>query len=237
MIESDKVRLGIITAMDEEMIHLRENLKNEQVTSLGGFDYYKGEIEGVKVVLLRCGVGKVSSAVGTSLMINNFSPEYIINSGSAGGMDTKLNVLDIVVSSQLAYHDVDVTVFDYKYGQMCGMPARFTADERLIKLAYESIAELKDIKSYTGLICSGDSFISCPEHTANIKKNFPDVMAVEMEGASIAQTCHLLHTPFVVIRAISDIPGKESNYKDFREFLIDAGKISAQLVINIIKKY
>jgi adenosylhomocysteine nucleosidase len=170
-------------------------------------------------------------------MINNFSPEAVINSGSAGGMDTKLDVLDIVVSSELAYHDVDVTVFNYEYGQMCGMPARYTADERLVKLAADSVAELKDLKSVIGLICSGDSFISCPEHTANIRKNFPDVMAVEMEGASIAHTCFLLHTPFVVIRAISDIPGKDSNYKDFKDFLLDAGKISAQMVVNIIKNY
>lgn len=237
MIENKRIRLGIITAMDEEMIHLRENLKNEELTSVGGFDYYKGDIEGVSVVLLRCGIGKVSSAVGTSLMINLFSPEAIINSGSAGGMDTNLDVLDIVVSSELAYHDVDVTVFNYEYGQMCGMPARYTADQRLIKIASEAIAELKDIKSSTGLICSGDSFISCPEHTANIKKNFPDVKAVEMEGASIAHACFLLKTPVVVIRAISDIPGKESNYKDFKDFLLDAGHISAKMVVNMVKKF
>jgi len=237
MVESEKVKLGLITAMDEELDHLRECLKNEELVSIAGFDYYKGEIEGVKVVLLRCGIGKVSSAVGTSLMINIFAPEAVINSGSAGGMDTKLDVLDIVVSSKLAYHDVDVTVFDYKYGQMCGMPAVYDADENLVSIATDAISDMKDLHSTVGMICSGDSFISCPEHTAKIKKHFPEVQAVEMEGASIAQTCFLMKTPFVVIRAISDIPGKESNYKDFKEFLIDAGKVSAQMVVNIVKRF
>lgn len=102
MVEREGIRLGIITAMDEEMLHLRENLKNEEVFKIADFEYYIGSLKGVSVVLLKCGIGKVSSAVGTSLMINRFAPEAIINSGSAGGMDTKLNVLDVVVSSELA---------------------------------------------------------------------------------------------------------------------------------------
>lgn len=237
MDESEKVRLGIITAMDEELVHLRESLINEELKSIAGFDYYKGEIEGVKVVLLRCGIGKVSSAIGTSLMVNLYAPEAIINSGSAGGMDSKLNVLDIVVSSKLAYHDVDVTVFGYDYGQMCGMPAIYEADKNLVAIATDAISDMKDLHSTVGMICSGDSFISSTEHTEMIKSHFPEVKAVEMEGASIAQSCFLMNTPFVVIRAISDIPGKESNYKDFKEFLIDAGMVSAQMVINIVKRF
>jgi len=235
--DSNKVKLGIITAMDEEMILLRKHLTNEKCTSIAGFDYYEGEIESVRVVLLRCGIGKVSSAVGCSLLINNFAPEAVINSGSAGGMNSKLNVLDLVVSSHLVHHDADATAFGYDMGQVPGMPLEFKADEHLISVATESIAELDHITSHIGLIASGDSFISCPERTASIKDNFPEIMAVEMEGAAIAQACFLMKTPFVVVRAISDIPGKESNYKDFKDFVVDAGEVSAQMVINIVKKY
>jgi len=237
MVEREGIRLGIITAMDEEMLHLRENLKNEEVFKIADFEYYIGSLKGVSVVLLKCGIGKVSSAVGTSLMINRFAPEAIINSGSAGGMDTKLNVLDVVVSSELAYNDVDTTVFGYKYGQMCRMPERYTADSNLVEVSKKAIGNFKESNCVVGLICSGDSFISDPKRTEMIKNYFPDVLAVEMEGASIAQTCYLLNTPFVVIRAISDIPGKESNYKDFGEFLLDAGKISAKMVMDIVEMY
>lgn len=235
--DSSKVSLGIITAMDEEMILLREHLKDEKCRTIAGFNYYEGLIEGVRVVLLRCGIGKVSSAVGASLLINNYNPKAVINSGSAGGMSSNLNVLDLVVSSKLVYHDADATAFGYKKGQVPGMPLEYEADKHLMSLAVESIKELNHINSHIGLIGSGDSFISCPEHTKNIKENFAGILAVEMEGASIAQTCYLMQTPFVVIRAISDIPGQKSNYKDFKEFVVDAGKISAQMVINIIKKY
>ncbi len=236
MSQIEKVKAGIITAMDEEILLLREAITGEEMFKMGGFEFYKGQIEGVSVVILKCGIGKVNSAVGTALMINEFHPEYVINSGSAGGMNTDLNVLDLVVSDKVYHHDVDVCCFGYKYGQVPGMPEGYEADKRLMELATDAIHQLDGINTKLGVICSGDSFVTGDEATAKIKTNFPAIDAVEMEGAAIAQTCHLMHTPFVVIRAISDIPGKENNYGDFKDFIHDAGKVSAQMVLNMLKK-
>ena len=236
MSQSEKVKAGIITAMDEEIILLRESISNERMIRRGVNEFYLGEIENVPVVILKCGIGKVNSAVGAALMINEFQPECIINSGSAGGMNTEMNVLDLVVSSKVYHHDVDVSCFGYNYGQVPGMPLAYEADKRLMDIATDAIHQLEGVNTRIGVICSGDSFVTGDDATDKIKKNFPDILAVEMEGAPIAQTCHLLDVPFVIIRAISDIPGKESNYKDFKDFVHDAGKVSAQMVVNMIKK-
>lgn len=236
MSQLEKVKAGIITAMDEELLLLRESISGEQIIKRGIYEFFYGQLEGQKVVILKCGIGKVNSAVAAALMISEFAPECIINSGSAGGMNPEMNVLDIVVSDKVCHHDVDVCCFGYDYGQVPGMPLAYQADERLIQIAIDSVHQLKDIAVRRGTICSGDSFVTGDAATAKIKHNFPDITAVEMEGAAIAQACHLMNTPFVVIRAISDIPGKESNYKDFKEFIDDAGKVSAQMVMNMLKK-
>ena len=142
---------------------------------------------------------------------------------------------DIVISSEVRYHDVDVTAFNYEFGQVPGMPPTFKADDKLITVAQKCIANLDGITSKVGLIATGDSFMCDPERINQTRERFPSMLAVEMEGAAIAQTCHQLKTPFLVIRSLSDIAGQESPMS-FYAYLEVASKNSSALMLDILSQ-
>jgi adenosylhomocysteine nucleosidase len=228
--------LGIIGAEEEEIKLLSQWLENKTSEKFWQLSFTRGCLAGREVVLLCCGVGKVNAAVGTALLIDHYKPEAIINTGSAGGLHADLKVGDAVISSGLLYFDVDVTSFGRELGQVPGMPAVYKADEALAALAEQSVASLKaggilpgDFRTLRGQIASGDQFMDKPERIEAVRKNFPDALAVEMEGAAIAQTAYLASLPFLIIRAISDVAGKTSSMS-FEEFLPLAAKNSAEIV-------
>lgn len=229
------MRVGIIGAMEEEVKVLRSKMENIETLSKGGMELYHGTLDGVDVVLLLCGIGKVAAAIGTTLLIDQYNPDYIINTGSAGGLSEDLNVGDVIISTEVRYHDVDVTLFGYEYGQLPKMPAGFTPDAKLIEAAKKAAKRVEEINIRNGLIITGDSFIHSDEHVKRIKENLPKMEATEMEAASIAQVCHMFKKPFLVIRSISDVPGKESK-QSFEEFLVVAAKHSGHLVEEILKE-
>jgi adenosylhomocysteine nucleosidase len=233
--------IGIIGAMEDEVSLLRNAMETPSITKIGDFEFYQGKLEGKDVVLLRCGIGKVSAAVGCALLIHTFKPDFVINTGSAGGIDTALHFGDVIISTGLLYHDVDVTAFNYAPGQLPGQPQIFPADETLIAKAEQAVGALKQEKilpanlNYCqGLIATGDTFMHQPESIALLRQRFPNVAAVEMEGAAIAHSCRLFSIPVLVIRALSDIAGVESPIK-FDEFLPIASKHSAEIVRRIVK--
>lgn len=222
------MKVGIIGAMEQEVALLREQIANRQTIQRAGCEIYIGQINSVNVALLKSGIGKVAAALGTTLLLEHCKPDVIINTGSAGGLAPTLNVGDIVVSEEVRYHDVDVTAFGYQPGQMAGCPEAFTANDKLVALA-ESCIEQLSLHAVRGLICSGDAFINGAEPLARIRTHFPTVAAVEMEAAAIAHVCHLFSTPFVVVRAISDVADQQSHIS-FDEFLLVAAKQSSLIV-------
>jgi len=228
-------RVALIGAMDQEVELLKNSLEDLKANNLSGYDFFTGKMHGLEVILLKSGIGKVNAAIGTTLLLQMFEPDCVINTGSVGGFDAALEVGDVVISDEVCHHDVDVTVFGYEPGQVPGLPATFTADPLLARLAEESIAQMTQARTVRGLIATGDSFMSCPQRVAHARTLFPTVKAVEMEAAAIAQTCHLFGTPFIVIRALSDIAGKESNLS-FEQFLETAAKHSAEMVMAIVGK-
>lgn len=225
--------IGIIGAMEPEIALLKQQLTLSSTEQLGGYTFYLGELAGKNVVLVQSGIGKVAAAVATTLMICQFKPDCIINTGSAGGFDPELNVGDVVISTEVRHHDVDVTAFGYELGQVPKMPAAFTAHPALVVAAEQSIAALGFCKTKKGLIATGDSFMCDPERIALTRQQFPTMLAVEMEGAAIAQSSHMLSTPFVVIRSLSDIAGKESP-ESFEAYLDVASKNSSAMVVEIL---
>lgn len=228
------MRVGVIGAMEQEVTLLREKIEDCQILSRGGCEIYTGTINGVDVALLKSGIGKVAAAIGTTLLLEHFRPDVVINTGSAGGLDSRLNVGDIVVSTEVRYHDADVTAFGYEPGQMAQCPPAFIADHKLINIAEECIESLK-LNAVRGLICSGDAFINGAEPLARIRRTFPDVAAVEMESTAIGHVCHQFDTPFVVVRAISDVADKESHLS-FDEFLSVAAEQSSLMVTAMLDK-
>ena len=225
--------IGIIGAMEPEIALLKQQLQQSHTEQLGGYTFYIGTLAGKNVVLVQSGIGKVASAVATTLMICQFKPDCIINTGSAGGFDPELNVGDVVISTEVRHHDVDVTAFGYEMGQVPQMPAAFVAHPALIAAAEQSIATLGFCKTKKGLIATGDSFMCDPARIALTRQQFPAMLAVEMEGAAIAQSCHMLNTPFVVIRSLSDIAGKESP-ESFDAYLSVASKNSSAMVVELL---
>jgi len=233
-LQQDKeIRIGIIGAMDQEVEQLKESIADREDHLIAGYELYTGKMHGRDVVLLKSGIGKVNAAIGTTIMLQQFKPDCVINTGSAGGFDPVLEVGDIVISTEVKHHDVDVTIFGYEHGQVPGMPAGFVPDPLMADVAERCIAKMQGMKTTRGLIATGDSFMNCPDRVAKTRENFPDMKAVEMEAAAIAQTCHQYDVPFLVIRALSDIAGKESNLS-FEQFLVVAAKHSAEMVMAIV---
>jgi adenosylhomocysteine nucleosidase len=232
--QKDGLRIAIIGAMDQEVELLKSALQEIEQHQYAGYSFFTGLMHGQSVVLLKSGIGKVNAAVSTALLLQIFKPDCVINTGSAGGFDADLDVGDVVISTEVRHHDVDVTVFGYEPGQVPGLPAAFEPDPLLAQIAEQCIGQMQGMKTVRGLIGTGDSFMNCADRVIKTRKLFPTMKAVEMEAAAIAQTCHCFNTPFIVIRALSDIAGKESNVS-FDQFLETAAKHSAQMVMAIVK--
>ncbi len=229
------MKVAIIGAMEEEVTILRETIENREDTTIAGCEFTTGTIHGQDVVLLKSGIGKVNAAMSTTLLLQNFNPTYVINTGSAGGYLESLNVGDIVISSEVRHHDVDVTAFNYEYGQVPGLPASFSADQKLVDIAEKCASTIEDVQVVKGLIATGDSFMNDPERVEFVRTKFTELYAVEMEAAAIAQVCYQFGTPFVITRALSDIAGKESNVS-FENFLETAAVNSSNIVIKIVEE-
>jgi adenosylhomocysteine nucleosidase len=227
--------------MEDEVAMIRGWLDGSESRRIGGFEFFRGTLEGKSVVLLRCGIGKVNAAVGCALLIDHYKPGLVINTGSAGGIDSELRFGDAIISTGLCYHDVDVTGFNYAPGQVPGQPAVFPVDESLVRAAEAAVQELRaegilpaSFNHARGIIASGDIFMHDPEKIDCVRRTFPEVRAVEMEGAAIAQACGLFSVPALIIRSLSDIAGAESPVTS-EQFLPVAARHSAEIVRRIIK--
>lgn len=228
------VDIAIIGAMTEEVdalvMHLVKPVRQEALGSV----HYLGWLADKRVLVFQSGIGKVGAAISTARILERFSPRLVINIGSAGGLDATLNIGDIVISSEVRYHDVDVTLVGCEYGQIPNMPAAFLADSRLITLAQQAVSQNTDHSSMTGLICTGDFFMADSAAVALARSRFPGVIAADMEAASVGHTCHLYGCPFVVIRAVSDVVDRPDNKMDFFRFLPIAARNSAAIVASMI---
>ena len=222
------MRIGIIVAMRKELDLLLPLLQDSEESRMSGFEFYCGKMGRHDVMLMQWGIGKVNAAMGTLMLVNNFTPNYVINTGVAGGADTKVNVMDVVAGARVAYHDVWCGP-ESVLGQVQGLPLYFEGAKRLIDL----VPERDHI--HKGLICSGDQFIDTIEAVNRIKGNFPDALAVDMESGAIAQVCHLNKVPFLALRVISDSPGaSHDNTKQYLDFWTDAPQETFMLLKDII---
>ncbi len=226
--------VGLIGAMDEEVSILKDYIRNPEEVNVAGSTFIRGIINNEHVVLLKSGIGKVNAAMGATLLNHLYHPNYVINTGSAGGLDVALSVGDVVISSAVCHHDVDVTAFGYAYGQVPQLPTFYLPDDHLYQLAVASAQNIEGVQALPGLIASGDSFMNDLQRIAFIRSKLPELVAVEMEAAAIAQVCFHFKTPFVVIRALSDIAGKESQIS-FQRFLETAAMHSARVVLGILE--
>lgn len=198
--------------------------------------FYVGTIDKVPLVVVKSGIGKVNAAIATALLIQLYEPEYVVSCGSAGGFHKDLQVGDIVISKEVQYHDVDATAFGYAYGQIPQQPLTYEAAPMLIDLAVTVARQVTTVNVMEGLMASGDSFISEGERVAFVTSKFPDLLAADMVAAAIGQTCELFGVPFVIIRSLSDIAGKdiEGSYDPFSH---QASSHSASVIQSMLNKF
>lgn len=218
--------ISIIGAMPSELADIRNILGNAEIKRISGFDFYINTYKGNKIINACCGIAKVNAALCTQVMIDNFNPDCVINTGVAGGMNSSVKVCDIVISTEVLPHDLDLHFLN-DYPPYCGI---FKADEKLIETAEKVCAEY-GVNSFRGRIVSGEAFVSDSELKSAIQANF-DPYAVDMESAAVGHACYLNEMPYVSVRCISDNADDEGAMS-FDEFEKIAAKRVAEIVLRM----
>ena len=228
-------KIGIIGAMDLEVDSLKAEMTVSRVEKKAGMEFFEGTLNGASVVIVRCGIGKVNAALCAQLLTDLFQVTHIINTGIAGSLNAKLDIGDILISTDALQHDMDVTIFGYQPGEVPQLGLReFPADKRMAELAKAACEKANpDIHTVLGRVVSGDQFISSKEVKNRLIQQFAGDCA-EMEGAAIAQCAYLNNIPFVIIRAISD-KADDSSEMDYPTFEAAAAKHSAALVKELVR--
>ena len=214
------MKIGIIVAMDKELQQL-QHLFNDG-----------------SVIVQKCGIGKVNAALGAAEMIAQYKPDVIISSGCAGGNGDDVQVQDVVVSTELAYHDVycGTAIGHSVYGQVQGLPERFKADPMMLDKASHLSPLTSQLSIHPGLIVTGDWFVDSKQKMREIIGHFPEAKAVDMESAAIAQTCYLRHVPFISFRVISDIPLRDTDASQYHDFWNTVADHSFQVTKTFIEQ-
>ena len=225
--------IALIGAMPEEVAIIKEKIENLQEKKIAHVTFYEGKYEGQDIVLMLSLPGKVNAAIATTLLLDHYKPEYVINIGTCGALQGDMEIGDMIVATEVRHFDVDATEFGYEIGQVPQMPAAYKSDEKLQKLASE--ISLPDYNIHFGLVGTSDSFISNKELKKGILKKFPNMQVVEMEAAAIAQACYQFGTKFIVCRSVSD-KAEEGTRVTFDEFLQIAAVNSSILTTELIKK-
>ena len=228
------VKVGIIGAMELEVSSLKGQLSGCRISKKAGMEFCEGKIGGVDVVVVRCGIGKVNAALCVQILCDDHHVTHVINTGVAGSLNNELNIGDILISKDAVHHDVDVTVFSYRKGEVPQLGVReFPADPHLIEAAEKAISDNQPELNYrVGRVASGDQFISSSEVKERIISEF-EADCAEMEGASIAHGAYLNGIPFVIIRAISD-KADGSAEEDYPTFEKAAAAHCAKLVADML---
>lgn len=227
-------KIGIIGAMELEVETLKSKMEVKSTTTKARMEFFEGTLNGVEAVIVRSGIGKVNAGMCTQILADLFGVTHIINTGVAGSLNAAIDIGDIVVSTEVLQHDVDACGFGYPLGQIPQLDTlAFKADEKMAALAKEVCEKVnKEIKVFSGLIVSGDQFISDKAKKQYIKDNF-DGLCTEMEGAAIGQAAYLNEIPFVILRAISD-KADDSADMDYPTFERQAAEHCAKLVEEFI---
>lgn len=229
-------RTGIIGAMEEEIILLKEKMEIEVVVKKASMEFYQGTLNGKEVVLVKSGIGKVNAGLCAQILVDVFNVNRLINTGIAGSLKAEINIGDIVLSSDALQHDMDARAFGYARGEIPRMDTlSFPADPELIGMAKAACEEVNpEIQVFVGRVVTGDQFVAGRETKEEIA-SWTDGYCTEMEGAAIAQAAYLNKVPFVIVRAISD-KADDSASMDYPEFEAKAIAHATALVKAMVKE-
>ena len=227
-------KLGIIGAMQVEVETLVEALVEKESHKKAGRTYYTGKLDGLDVVVVQCGVGKVNAAICAQTLCDHFGVTHLVNTGIAGSLNAQLDIGDLVISTDAMYHDFDCVHFGYEMGRVPGMDTvAFPADETLAGFAFAAAETENPGHTKSGRVATGDLFVAeKAAKNAIIAKT--GALCTEMEGAAIAHTAYLNDVPFVIIRAISD-KADDSAQMDYPTFEAQAARHCAGVTLALAK--
>ncbi|MEJ6348335.1 5'-methylthioadenosine/adenosylhomocysteine nucleosidase [Holzapfeliella sp. He02] len=226
------MKIGIIVPMSEEREYYLEQFEDIKRSVVGPTEVYEATYHNFEIVIVLSGIGKVQAAMTTTLLMQEFKPDLVIMTGSAGALSDDLEIGDVVVANELVYHDADSTQDGYKLGQLPGQPERYETSRHYNDQLLEALTQLH-VPNTTGLVVTGDMFVGKLETKQYIISNFPDALCVEMEGAAIAQVLNNYQVPMVGIRSISDKSDMSSDMT-FDHFVKFAGKNAAKIVFHFL---
>lgn len=233
--KNKKVDIGILGAMDSEVEALISKLESKEAETLGGIEFNTGILEGKRVAIAKCGIGKVFAALAAEAMIITYAPSLLVNTGVGGALAPGISVCDVVVADKLVQHDMDTSPLGDPKGLISGINVvYFETSRKAVEIVTNACCEL-GIKCHTGTIASGDVFVSTSAQKNAIRAEF-GASVCEMEGAAIAQVAYVNSTPCCVIRAISD-SADEGSSMDYMQFLPIAAGNSTKITLELCKKF
>ena len=227
--------------MDEELEAIQSKFGNSSVEeNIDDLKLFKISLsDSLTLYLMKSGIGKVNAGYSTAIACTHLHPNYVFNVGVAGGFSESQNILDMVFATKFIYTDVDITSFGLPPGQILGEPsAYYNTDANLLSIIKKFDQDGKlGAKAFYGLIGSSDKFITNKEEDiSKIKKDFPDVIAVEMEGAAIAHVCYRQKIPLLSLRSLSDVPVHPvNNTQSFKETLDSSSKKAADICFMLVE--
>jgi len=224
--------IGIICAGDREVAPFLNELQEAAIVDKARLKFHVGKIGNHDVVTLFSGVCKVNAAIATQILIDHFNVEIVINSGVAGGIDSKLKILDTVIATEVAYHDVDAGILTEFHPWMKSV--FFQSDDLLLKKSREILSNMQTKgKLYWGRMVTGEAFIT-DEGRQEIIDTFSP-LSVDMETGSIAHVCYANSVPFLSIRSITDT-ADHSGSENFEKNCEEAANISKEVTLALIEK-
>lgn len=215
--------IAVIAAMDQEVTAIVDILEHPQTVQISGVSFVQGTLCNHEMVVMKSGVGKGNASMATTILLERYAIDRVVNIGTAGGLCQEQNVLDAVISNRVVQHDFDTSPLDGAEG----IGLYFEADSDLADICELALQHMQ-VKAHRGLIASGDQFIAQEEQLQRLQACFPDAMCAEMEAGAIAQVCVHYQIPFVVLRSLSDIAHKQDSHMDFVAYVVEASKRSAQ---------
>lgn len=231
-----QAEIGVIGAMQIEVETLLSYMTDKETATVSGIDFVTGDMEGRRIVVAKCGIGKVFAALCAEIMILEFCPRVIVNTGVAGTLTDKLSVGQIAVADAVCQHDMDTSPIGDPYGYLSGIGQVYLPTDRQATECMVSAVSKTGVHYERGVIASGDQFIASREQKERICGRFDGVIACEMEGAAIGQVCTVNHMPFAILRAISD-GGDESASVDYPTFLSQAAGHAARVLMSFIAAF
>ena len=222
-------KIGIIAALEVETDLLKAAMQDIEIRAMGGSEYCSGRIGEQEVVVVQCGMGKVSAAISAQIMIDMYHPDCIINTGCAGAVAEGLSIGDMVIGTETAEWDLDLIAIGYPRGYISALGrVRMTGDAELGKMLVKCMPE--DVCVKEGLVVSSDQFVSKPEQRDIILSAFPDALCAEMEGAAVGHVCAQNAVPFCIVRCMSDTADGDSGV-NYAEFVKVASEKSAAILL------